>query len=46
MAKPARTSARSRPNGWRIEERFQTSKLWNTSTTTQIVAEIASKNMR
>lgn len=46
MAKPARTSARSRPNGWRMELRFQASKLQNTSTPTQMVALIASKKMR
>ena len=46
IANPPRTSARSRPKGCRIEERFQTSKLWNMSTATQIVADIASKNMR
>ncbi len=73
MAKPARTSARSRlggvsikeskmhgwfevldkvkrggayPKGWRMLERFHTSKLQKTSTTTQIVALMASKNMR
>jgi len=46
MAKPARTSARCRPKGCRIEERFQTSKLQSTSTATQIVADTASKNMR
>lgn len=46
MAKPASTSARSSPKGCRIEDRFQTSKLWNTSTTTHIVADTASKNIR
>lgn len=46
MAKPARTSARSRPKGCRIEERFHTSKLQSTSTVTQIVADMASKKMR
>jgi hypothetical protein len=46
MAKPARTSARCKPKGWRIEERFHTSKLQRTSTVTQIVADIASKKMR
>jgi len=46
MAKPARTSALSSPKGCRIEERFQTSKLQKTSTTTQMVAEMASKKMR
>lgn len=46
MAKPARTSARWRPKGWRIDERFHTSKLQSTSTATQMVADMASKNMR
>ena len=46
IAKPAKTSARSSPNGWRIEDRFQTSKLQRTSTTTQIVADMASKKIR
>ena len=46
IAKPASTSARSRPKGCRMEERFQTSKLQPTSTTTQIVALMASKNIR
>ena len=46
MAKPARTSARSRPKGWRIEERFHTSKLPSTSTTTQSMAPRESKRMR
>lgn len=46
IAKPARTSARSRPKGWRIEDRFQTSKLERMSITTQIMADMASKNMR
>lgn len=46
MAKPAKTSVRSRPKGCRIDERFQTSKLLRTSTTTHMVAETASKNMR
>ena len=46
MAKPARTSARSRPKGWRIEERFHTSKLPRTSTTTQSMAPRESKSMR
>lgn len=46
IANPARTSARSRPKGCRIEERFQTSKLESTSTTTHIVAETASKKIR
>lgn len=46
MAKPARTSARSRPKGCRIEERFHTSKLQKTSTTTHMVADTASKKTR
>ncbi len=46
MAKPASTSARCRPNGCRIEERFHTSKLQSTSTATQIVAATASKKIR
>lgn len=46
MAKPARTSARCRPKGCRIEDRFHTSKLQSTSTVTQIVADMASKKMR
>ena len=46
IAKPARTSARSRPKGCRIELRFQTSKLQPTSTITHMVAEIASKKIR
>jgi len=46
MAKPARTSALCRPKGCRIEERFHTSKLQRTSTATQIVADMASKNIR
>lgn len=46
IAKPARTSARSSPNGCRMLDRFQTSKLQNTSTTTHIVALIASKNIK
>lgn len=46
IANPASTSARSSPNGCRMEERFHTSKLWKTSTTTHIVADIASKKIR
>src|SRR5271163_1423610 len=46
IANPASTSARSRPNGCLMEDRFQTSKLQDTSTTTHMVALIASKNMR
>lgn len=34
------------PKGWRMLDRFHTSKLQNTSTPTQIVALIASKKMR
>ncbi len=46
MANPARTSARSRPKGCRIEERFHTSKLPRMSTTTQSMAPKESKRMR
>jgi hypothetical protein len=46
IAKPAKTSVRSSPNGCLIEERFQTSKFPRTSTTTHIVADIASKKIR
>lgn len=46
IAKPAKTSARSRPKGCRIEERFQTSKLPRMSTTTQSMAPSESKSMR
>ena len=46
MAKPASTSARSKPKGCRIDDRFHTSKLQNTSMATHIVAEMASKNIR
>jgi hypothetical protein len=46
IANPANTSARSSPNGCRILLRFQTSKLQKISTATQILALIASKNIR
>ena len=46
IAKPASTSARSSPNGCRIDDRFQTSKLPRTSTTTQSIAPRESKRMR
>ena len=46
MAKPARTSARSRPKGCRIELRFHTSKLPRMSTATQRRAPRESKRMR
>jgi len=46
MANPASTSARCSPKGWRIDARFQTSKLCDISTITQRRAEEASKKIR
>lgn len=46
MAKPASTSALSRPNGCRMLDRFQTSKLLRTSTITHNIAPKESKRMR